>query len=112
VTEADVEQVKNELARGTNRLGWDDFDNLLSSGDTSDEAISVEDAKKVLTAIAINTRLGVCDRESVVSVVSGTKASVDDILDDLVKRDVIELQQRRNYRIQVELFKEWLLAQM
>ncbi len=112
VTEADVEQVKNELVRGSNRLGWDDFDNLLSSGDTSDEAISVEDAKKVLTAIAINTRLGVCDRESVVSAVSGTKASVDDILDDLVKRDVIELQQRRNYRIQVELFKEWLLAQM
>jgi len=25
---------------------------------------------------------------------------------------VIELQQRRNYRIQVELFKEWLLAQL
>jgi tetratricopeptide (TPR) repeat protein len=112
VTEADVEQVKNELVRGTNRLGWDDFDNLMSSGDTSDEAISVEDAKKVLTAIAINTRLGVCDRESVISAVSGTKASIDDILDDLVKRDVIELQQRRNYRIQVELFKEWLLAQM
>ncbi len=112
VTEADVEQVKNELVRGSNRLGLDDFDNLLSSGDTSDEAIAVEDAKKVLTAIAINTRLGVCDRESVVSAVSDTKASVDDILDDLVKRDVIELQQRRNYRIQVELFKEWLLAQM
>ncbi len=112
VTEADVEQVKNELVRGTNRLGWDDFDNLLSSGDTSDEAIQVEDAKKVLTAIAINTRLGVCDRESVVSTVSGTKASIDAILDDLVKRDVIELQQRRNYRILVELFKEWLLAQM
>lgn len=112
VTEADVEQVKNELVRGTNRLNWNDFDNLLSSGDKSDEAIQVEDAKKVLTVIAINTRLGVCDRESIVSAVTGTKASIDEILDDLVKRDVIELQQRRNYRIQVELFKEWLLAQL
>src|SRR5579883_179392 len=110
VTDADVEQVKNELVRGDNRLDEDAFDNLLSSGDKSSDAISVEDAKKVLVAIAANTRLGSCDRESIVSAVSGTRAPVEAILADLAERDVIEVEKRR-YRIRVGLFKEWLLAQ-
>ena len=111
VTEADIEQVKEQLVRGEHRLAWEDFDNLLSSGDLPEQTAMIDDAKKVLTAIAINTRLGSCDRESITSSVSETRASIDEILDDLVTRDVIEIENRRNYRIRVSLFKEWLLAQ-
>ena len=32
VTEADVEQIKNELIRDVNALGLDKFDNLINSG--------------------------------------------------------------------------------
>ena len=46
VTEADVEHVKNELIRDVNALGLDKFDNLINSGDTSEDAISDEDALK------------------------------------------------------------------
>ena len=56
VTEADVEQVKTELIRGVNALGLDKFDNLINSGDTSIDAISDEDALKILKAIADNSK--------------------------------------------------------
>ena len=46
VTEADVEQIKNELIRDVNALGLDKFDNLINSGDTSADAISDEDTSK------------------------------------------------------------------
>jgi hypothetical protein len=107
VTEADVEQVKNELIRGNNPLGWDDFDNLTSSGDTSPDAISVEDAKKVLMAIAENCKTGPCSRNAITC---ETEVPVDAVLDDLVKRDVLECEQGHYYRIRVGLFKEWLIA--
>jgi tetratricopeptide (TPR) repeat protein len=133
VTEADVEQVKSELIRGTNRLDWGDFDNLVSSGDTAADAISDEDAKKVLSIIAANARTGPCSRNSIVSIASETTDvldksitsassspggappdrvlyTIDAILDDLVKRDVLECEQGQYYRIRVGLFKEWLIA--
>lgn len=66
VTEADVEQVKEELIRGVNALGLDKFDNLINSGDTSEDAISDEDALKVLTAIAVNSQTGPCSRNNIV----------------------------------------------
>ncbi|WP_151729066.1 tetratricopeptide repeat protein [Thermogemmatispora aurantia] len=107
VTQADVEQVKNELILGANALDESTcFDNLLSSGDTSPDAIPSEDARAVLSAIALNSRTGPCTRESI-SV--KTEASVDEILKDLTAREVIET--RANcYTIRVGLFKEWLLA--
>lgn len=110
VTEADVEQVKSELIRGTNRLDWDDFDNLVSSGDTEACAISEDDAKKALSIIAANTRTGPCSRNSIVSAASETTAPIDAILDDLVKREVLECEQGQYYRIRIGLFKEWLIA--
>jgi hypothetical protein len=107
VTEADVEQVKEELIRGNNALGLDKFDNLLNSGDVSEDAISDEDALKVLTAIAINSQTGPCSRYSIAC---ETRMPVDEILDDLVKRDVIDREMGQYYSIRVGLFKEWLIA--
>ena len=107
VTEADVEQVKNELIQGVNAFGLDKFDNLINSGDTSADAISDDDALKVLKAIAVNSRTGPCHRDKIDC---ETCLSVDKILDDLVKRDVVKHDQGQYYQIQVALFKEWLVV--
>jgi len=107
ITEADVEQVKNELVRGVNALGLDKFDNLINSGDTSEDAISDEDALKVLRAIAVNSRTGPCNRNSISC---ETQKPIDMILDDLVNREVIERERGRYYRIRVGLFRDWLIA--
>jgi hypothetical protein len=107
VTEADVEHVKNELVRGVNALGLDKFDNLINSGDTSEDAISDEDALKVLKAIALNSRTGPCNHNSIAC---ETQTPVDTILNDLVNREVIERERERYYQIRVGLFNDWLIA--
>lgn len=107
VTEADVEQVKNDLIRGVNALSLDKFDNLINSGDTSKDAIPDEDALKVLKAISVNSQTGPCNRNNITC---ETSLSIDVILDDLVKRDVIERDREHYYQIRVGLFKEWLIA--
>lgn len=104
VTEADVKQVKNELITGVNALDIGKFDNLINSGDTSPDAITDTDALEVLKTIALNSRTGLCNRSSIAC---KTDIFIDTILQDLVNREVIE-QRDQNYRIRVELFKEWL----
>ena len=107
VSEADIEQVKNELISGVNALGSDKFDNLINSGDISPDAISDEDALKVLKAIADNSsQTDPCPRDRIVC---ETQSSIDAILDDLEKRDVVE-RRDQSYQIQVGLFKEWLIV--
>lgn len=107
VTYADVEHVKNELIQGVNALSLDKFDNLINSGDTTKDAITDEDAIKVLTAIAVNSQSGHCNQNSIVC---ETALPVDFILDNLVERDVIEREREQYYQILVGLFKEWLIA--
>lgn len=107
VTEADVEQIKDELIRGVNALGKDKFDNLINSGDTSPDSISDEDVLKVLISIAENSRTGPCSRSNIAC---ETRTPVDEILEDLVRRDVVERERGQYYSIRVGLFREWLLA--
>ena len=108
ISEADVEQVKTELIEGSNALAQDKFDNLINSGDTSEDAISDEDALKVLKAIADNgNKTELCHRDRIVCETL-EPAKVDIILDDLEKRDVVE-RREQSYQIQVGLFKEWLI---
>ncbi len=107
VTETDVEQVKNELIRGVNALDLDKFHCFTHSGDTSEDAISDDDALKVLKVIADNSsKTDPCHRDRIVC---ETNSSVNTILDDLVRRDVVE-RREQFYQIQVGLFKEWLIA--
>ena len=106
VTEAHVEQVKDELIRGVNAFDLDKFDNLINSGDTSADAISDEDALKVLKTIADNSSIGPCHRDKIDC---QTSLPVDTILDDLEKRDVVD-RREQSYQIQVGLFKEWLVV--
>jgi hypothetical protein len=107
VTEADVEQVKDEMIRGVNALSKDKFENLYNSGDTSDQAISDDDSLRVCSAVAVNSRTGPCNRQNI----SGqTTRPIDEILADLVRRDVLECERGQYYQMRVGLFKEWLLA--
>jgi tetratricopeptide (TPR) repeat protein len=106
VTDADVEQITSELITGTSSLGKDKFDNLINSGDTSPDAINDADIVAVLTAIAVNSRTGPCSRSSIAC---ETKVPIDDILEDLVRRRVLERERDSYYRITVGLFKEWLV---
>jgi len=107
VTEANVEQVKNELIQGVNALGLDKFDNLISSGDTSRDAISDEDTLEVLKAVALNSKSGPCHYRNITC---KTSLPINVILDDLVTRDVLKREREHCYQICVGLFKEWLLT--
>ncbi len=107
VTQSDVEQVKNELIKGTRVLDEENFDNLTSSGDTSPDAIPEKEARAVLKAIAINSRNGPCSRDRIIV---ETQTDVEDILKDLLVREVIEAKGGPYYAIRVGLFKEWLIA--
>lgn len=107
VTDADVEQINSELITGASSLGRDKFDNLINSGDTSPDAIDDADIVAVLTAIALNSRTGPCSRSSIAC---ETNVPIDDILEDLVRRRVLERERDNYYRITVGLFKEWLVV--
>ena len=55
--------------------------------------------------IADNSGTGPCHRDRM-----DGEISVDTILDDLVKRDVVECDRGQYYRIRVGLFNEWLIV--
>ncbi len=110
VTEADVEQVKKYLIQGGKALNENKFHSLTKSGDISGDAVSEDDAKKVLTSIAKQSgadRNG-CPRHLIMC---QTDSEVDEILEDLIRREVVErTEKEQSYRIRVGLFKEWLVA--
>lgn len=106
VTDADIERVKQDLLRGQNAMQSGQFDNLLSSGDEYTNIISVADARAVLSQIAQHTRhQDYCEASRIQA---HTSKPLNEILEDLVRREVLE-QQADTYRIRIGLFKEWLL---
>ncbi len=111
VTDADVEQVKNELISGHNSLKTTEFDNLTSSSDSDSDEIYKSDTEAVLRSIAHGTRIkDYCERAAINA---HTSVDIDIILDDLERREVIEKkpgESASRFRIRVALFKEWLLA--
>ena len=110
VTEADVEQVKNRLISGDDKLVYSEFHSMTKSSDSSDKAISEDDAKEVLTAIAVKGN-PVTEECRASRINCKTDSSVKDILKDLEEREVLERVDKvteKAYRIRVRLFKEWL----
>jgi AAA+ ATPase superfamily predicted ATPase len=107
ITEAEVKQVKNELISGTNSLNLMMFENLISSGDASSEAISGEDLLNVISIIAANSKTEPCSKNKILC---KTQTPIDIILDDLVSREVLMYESGGGYTIRVGLFKEWLNA--
>jgi tetratricopeptide (TPR) repeat protein len=107
VTEADVELVKDDMVKGPNSLTKDKFENLYNSGDTATDAISDRDALKVCAVVAVNSRTGPCNGQTIRC---QTDSAIDAVLLDLVRRDVLQSERGHYYQLSVGLFKEWLLA--
>lgn len=109
IADPDIDNVKDELIRGANSLDITAFDNLISSDINETNQISQDQTLIVLREIAIRTRRrqSWCDSSEIKA---ETTPSIDEILKDLVDREVIEKDGESLYRIRVELFKEWLLA--
>ncbi|EDN71325.1 conserved hypothetical protein [Beggiatoa sp. PS] len=107
VTDAHIERVKQLLISGNNSLSEDKFDNLISADEDTTNAVPRQDSFLVLMDIAQGSRmLAYCDSNVIRS---NTSVPIDDVLDDLVKREVLD-NKGTSFRIKVGLFKEWLLA--
>jgi hypothetical protein len=107
VTSADIKEIADSFINGGQALTDDKFDNLLNAGEKHDiQRIPQEHSKAILRKIATNAmNIGFCLREQI-SI--GQPDYEDEILYDLVKREVLE-QKNDSYKIQVKLFQEWLL---
>ena len=107
VTNADVKEIADSFIIGGQALTDDKFDNLLNAGEKHDiQKIPKDHSKAILRKIASNAmNIGFCLREQI-SI--GKPEYEDEILRDLVKREVLE-QKGDSYKIQVKLFQEWLL---
>ena len=108
VTEADIKEIADTFVEGHQALAPEKFDNLIRAGEEHDyKEFEDEQLIKVLRQIATASKnIGVCARDNI---------KLDDtelenkILKHLVEREVLELKQGNNYKIQVKLFQEWLL---
>lgn len=109
LTPADIEDVIEMLTSGFNSLTEFDFENLLSAGDKNLDEIKPEDAIEVIKQIAIQTKFIPYARREDINVFN--KEKDDQIINDLIKRAVIseQLDQPKKYKIEVQLFKKWLL---
>ena len=107
VTETDVEDVAQTLYKGEKALTIKYFDNLITAGDADINAFNLEDILKALKEIArASKNLNSCSRDSINF---DTKEKEEQILLDLKTREVISSSTPNFYKINVRLFKEWLL---
>ena len=88
------------------RLDKGIFDNLINDGDTSFDAIKKEDSESVLREVAKHTKNQTYCNKSQIN--CPASIPLDTILQNLVQREVIEINRDGYYRIRVGLFKEWL----
>jgi hypothetical protein len=109
LTPADIEEVIEMLTSGFNSLTEFDFENLLSAGDKNLDEIKPEEAILIIKQIAIQTKFISYARREDINVFD--KEKDDQIINDLIKRAVISEQQDQpnKYKIEVQLFKKWLL---
>lgn len=108
VTEADVIDVAQSFTRGEQSLTADKFDNLITAGDADMEANSPKDVLKALKEIArASKNLDSCHRDTISL---ADRKYEDTILNDLKSREVISSPSPLYYKINVRIFKEWLLV--
>jgi TolA-binding protein len=107
VTEADVHDVAESFIKGEQALTADKFNNLITAGDADLDAFDAKDVLFALKAIAIASKnLDSCSREAINL---GDRDYEENILKDLKDREVLSCPQPGYYKINVRLFKEWLL---
>ena len=109
VTPADIAELTDKLTSGVQGLGENDFENLMVGGDRDLDDVSQAEAKEILRQIALQTKnIPYCRREDI-NVYGVDKDTY--IINDLLRRTVISEQEKHpdRYKIQVQLFKYWLL---
>lgn len=108
LTPRDVEDVVISLCKGQNSLTEFDFENLLSAGDKQLDQIKPDEAFAILIEIAKLTKTLNFARREDISVYSPSKDN--EIIKDLIERAVLEEESlvSNRYKIQVQLFKDWL----
>jgi hypothetical protein len=107
VTEADVHDVANSFIKGEQALTADKFDNLITAGDADLDAFNANDVLSALKKIAIASKnLDSCPRDAINL---GEPDYEEKILKDLKDREVLSIPQPGFFKINVRLFKEWLL---
>lgn len=109
VTEADVNDVAKSFIKGDQALEEDKFDNLIRAGETEDlQEYPEDEIRAILHAVALGTKnIPYCSRDDINTMED--KERENDVLKNLVDREVLEKMGKDNYKIQVKLFQEWLL---
>ena len=109
LTPADIEEVIDSLTSGFNSLTEFDFENLLSAGDKNLDDIKSDEAKVILKQVAILTKYIPFARREDINCFSKERDNM--ILNDLLKRGVIseQFETPNRIKIEVQLFKQWLL---
>jgi len=108
VTEADVHDIAHSFIKGEQSLTADKFDNLITAGDADLDAFDPNDVLSALKHIAIASKnLDSCSRD-VINL--GEVDYEESILKDLKDREVLSSPQPGYFKINVRLFKEWLLV--
>jgi tetratricopeptide (TPR) repeat protein len=109
LTPADIDEVRDNLIWGSNSLTEFDFENLLSAGDKNLDEIKSVESMAILKQIAIQTKYIEFARREDINCFS--KERDDLILSDLLKRGVIseQIESPNRLKINVQLFKQWLL---
>jgi hypothetical protein len=107
ITEADVIDIANSFIKGEQALDQDKFDNLITAGDADLDAFNSTDVLTALKTIAIASKnLDSCPREAINL---GEIDYEERILKDLKDREVLSIPLPGYFKINVRLFKEWLL---
>lgn len=107
ITEADVIDIANSFIKGEQALTADKFDNLITAGDADLDAFNSNDVLTALKTIAIASKnLDSCPRQAINL---GEIDYEERILKDLKDREVLSIPQPGYFKINVRLFKEWLL---
>ncbi|WP_445147816.1 nSTAND1 domain-containing NTPase [Baekduia sp. Peel2402] len=106
VADGHVEDVARDLVQGPDSLRKDTFDNLVYPGERDIDSFPEDDTMTVLGICARQTR----NRQWLErSSLRNATPSGEDLVDDLISREVLE-QSGPRLRIHVGLFKQWLLA--
>ena len=103
ITEANVNKVLKERMM---KLDKGVFDNLINDGDTSPDAIKKGDSEAILREVAKHTNnQPYCNKSQIIY---PSLINISEVLDNLVQREVLEINRDGLYRIRVGLFKDWL----
>lgn len=107
ITGPDVNTVVEKMIYNESSISRKDFDNLISCGETKLDIINHEDSLRILKEIAIKSRnIGYADYKGI-GIFNHEK--IENIINDLIQRQVIERCSSSRVKIKVELFKLWLL---